>query len=129
MIGFVLSTVATAIAIIVVAQLIPQIMFGGDVPQALLLAAVVGVVNGLIRPVVKTLALPISFLTMGLAGILINAALLLGVAYLANEFLSIPFTIAGFPPDLTLEAVVWAGVGAVVLGLVTAVIGMVVPGR
>jgi hypothetical protein len=66
---------------------------------------------------------------MGLAGILINAALLLGVAYLANEFLSIPFTIAGFPPDLTLEAVVWAGVGAVVLGLVTAVIGMVVPGR
>jgi putative membrane protein len=129
MIGFVIGTIATAIALIVLTTLIPQITFEGDYPQLLLLAVIVGVVNGLIRPIVKTLALPISFMTMGLAGIVINAVLLLGVAWLANEVLAIPFAIAGFPPTFSLEAVVWAVVGAIVLGIVTAVIGMVVPGR
>jgi putative membrane protein len=129
MIGFVIGTIATAIALIIMTAIIPQITITDDYAQLLVVAAIVGVVNGLIGPIVKTLALPISFVTLGLAGLLINAGLLLGVAWLAGEVLDIPFSIAGFPPDFSIEAVVWAAVGALVLSVITTVIAMVTPGR
>jgi putative membrane protein len=46
---------------------------------AVLFAAILGFVNGAIRPIVKVLALPLSILTLGLFSLLIN----LGFFYLA----------------------------------------------
>ena len=92
-----------------------------------MLGVIFGVVNGLIGPIVKTLSIPISMLTMGIAGILVNAALLLLVAVIANST-GFDLQIGDFPPDLlTADTIVAAVVGSVVIGLVTGVVNAVVP--
>ena len=63
---------------------------------------------------------------MGLAGILINAGLLVLVALIANST-GFPLALGGFPPDLTADTLVAAVVGSVVIGVVTGVVNAVVP--
>src|SRR3954453_7385851 len=82
---FVIGTAATAIAFAIVAYLLPQIDFSGSVPQLILLAVVFGVVNGFIKPVVKLFSFPITAMTLGLFGVVINAALFLLVAWVAGD--------------------------------------------
>ena len=118
--GFLIGTVATAIAFAIVTWLLPNIDYTGDVPQLILLALVAGVVNGLIKPIVRLLSLPVRVL--GLFSLVINAGMLLLVAWISGQ-LSIPFSIAGFPPKFSLDALVWAFVGAIVLSIVNTIIG------
>ena len=125
--GFVIGTIATAIAFAVMIWLLPNIDYKGDpIPGLLVIALIAGVVNGLIKPIVRLLSLPIRMATLGLFGFVINAGLLLLIAWI-SETLKFAFTIAGFPPDLSFEALLWAGVGAVVLSIVSTIIGSVVP--
>lgn len=92
-----------------------------------MLAGAVGVVNAVIKPIVKVLSFPISLMTLGLAGILINAGLLLGVAYLADNWAKLDFTIGGWPAGgFTSDTVVGAVIASVLLGLLSAVVGLVV---
>ena len=73
------------------------------------------------------LALPISFMTMGLIGFVINAGLLLLTAVIANST-GFDLTVGDFPPDLfTADTIVAAIVGAVVLSVVSTVVRLVVP--
>ena len=46
-----------------------MIDFEGETPQLVLLAVVVGVVNAVIKPIVKILSFPISMMTLGLFGL------------------------------------------------------------
>jgi putative membrane protein len=130
MIRFVLSVVATAVAFWVVTALFPGLMtYEGDVTGLIVLALIFGVVNGLIGPLVRLLALPLTVVTLGLVGFLVNAALLLFVAWIANELLSINFQVGDFPPDLlTGGTLVAAVVGAIVLGVVNTITHLLVPG-
>jgi putative membrane protein len=120
--GFVIGTVATAVAFAIVTWLVPHIDYTGDVPQLILLALVAGVVNGLIKPIVRLLSLPVRVATLGLFSLVINAGMLLLVAWICDP-LNIPFSIAGFPPKFSLDAIVWAFVGAIVLSIVNTIIG------
>ena len=124
--GFVIGTIATAIAFALMIYLLPNIDYSGEIIGLIGLALVAGVVNGLIKPIVKLLALPIRLATLGLISFVINAAMLLLVAFLAGQ-LDIDFTIAGFPPDFSLDAVVWAVVGSIVLSLISTAIGLFIP--
>ena len=124
--GIAISTVATAVTFALVAYLLPQIAYGGSIVQLLILAAIFGAVNGLIRPIVKLLTLPISVMTLGLFGIVINAGMLLLTAAFA-EGLGIPFSLATFPPDLSFEAIGAALVGAVAISIVLAIVHRFVP--
>ncbi len=124
---FIIGTIATAVAFAIVAWLLPQIDFTGSIPQLLLLAIVFGVVNGIIKPVVKLLSFPITAMTLGLFSFVINAALFLFVAWIAGEFLDIPFTVGGFPDHgLGLDAFIAALIGSIVLSIVSTVIGLVI---
>jgi putative membrane protein len=126
--GFVISTVVTAIAFYILVQLFPS-MFGysGGLVGLVVVAAIFGVVNGLIGPLVKTAAIPVSFMTMGLVGFVINAGLLLLTAVISDA-LGFRLTVGDFPPDLlTADTIVAAIVGAVVLSLVSTVIRSVIP--
>ena len=120
--GFLIGTVATAIAFAAMTWLLPNIDFTGDIPQLLLLAIVAGLVNGLVKPIVRLLALPVRMATLGLISFVINAAMLLLIAWLSGVF-DIPFSIAGFPPDFSVEALVWALIGSVVLSIITSIVG------
>jgi putative membrane protein len=120
--GFIVGTIATAIAFALMTWLLPNIDFTGDVPQLILLALVAGVVNGLIKPIVRLLSLPVRVATLGLFSFVINAGMLLLVAWISGQ-VDIPFSIAGFPPDFSFDAVGWALIGSVVLSIINTIVG------
>ena len=125
--GFILGTLATAVAFAILTFLLkPNIAYNGEITGLIVLALVAGVVNGLIKPIVRLMSLPIRMATLGLFGLVINAAMLLLVAWLASLF-NIDFSVGGYPPDFSLDTLIWALVGAIVLSIISAVIGHFVP--
>jgi len=133
--GFVVGTVVTAIAFYVLTQTLPEytgfdmVSYEGELVGIAVLAVIFGVVNALIGPIVRMLALPISFMTMGLVGFVINGGLLLLTAFIAEATgLGFVLTVGDYPPDLlTADTIVAAVVGAIVLSLVSTVVRLVVP--
>ena len=121
--GFLIGTIATAVAFALMTYLLPNVDYTGEIPGLIVLALIAGVVNGLIKPIVRLLALPVRMATLGLVSFVINAAMLLLIAWLAGV-VDIPFTIAGFPPDFSVDAILWAVVGSVVLSIISTIIGM-----
>ena len=127
--GFILAVAAGAIAFVLMLQILPDSMiaFSGGTQQLILLALFVGVVNAVIKPIVKMLSFPISVLALGLSGFVINAALLMGVAYLAQNFAKLDLTIGGWPASgITADTIVGAVVASALLSLITTVVGLVV---
>ena len=124
--GFIIGTIATAITFAIVAFLLPQIDYGDSIPNLLILAVIAGVVNGFIKPIIKIFSLPLTMMTFGLFGLVINAALLLLIAVIA-DVVGIDFSVGGFPPDFGLDTIVAALIGAVALSIVGALVNMVVP--
>jgi putative membrane protein len=129
--GFIIGTVVTAIAFYVLVQLsqsgvLPiKFDYSGGLVGLAVISLIFGVINGLIGPIVKTLALPITFMTMGLIGFVINAVLLLATAFVSNE-IGFALKVGDYPPDLTADTLIAAIVGAVVLSLLSTAIRLVV---
>ena len=113
----------SAIALGVAAWLVPGIVVGGyhltghvvhngtlDKAVTLLVVAVIfGVINTVLKPVIKALGCGLYVLTLGLVAIIVNGLLLWLVSYLAGD-LSLPFHITGF---------VAAVEGALIVGIVS----------
>ncbi|MBC8449245.1 MAG: phage holin family protein [Chloroflexi bacterium] len=74
-------------------------------PALLIVALIFGLVNALIRPILKLLTCPLQVLTLGLFTIVINALMLLLTSWLADQF-NIAFWVSGFWPDAVLGALV-----------------------
>ena len=131
--GFIVGTAITAIAFYVLTKLLPDagiykgVTYDGALTGLVVLAVIFGIVNSLIGPVIKTMAIPISLMTVGLVGFLVNAALFLVTAVIADST-GFNLTVGDFPPDLlTVNTIVAAIVGSVVLSIVGAVVRLVVP--
>ena len=57
--GFVVGTIVTAIAFFVLTKFLPQfVSYEGELVGLLVISIIFGVVNGLIGPIVRLLALP-----------------------------------------------------------------------
>ena len=123
--SFLIGTLATAITFAVVALLLPQITAPDQITSLLLLAVIAGVVNGLIKPIVKLLSLPLTLMTFGLFGIVINAGLLLLIAWLAS-LVDITFVVGGYPPDFSLSAIFAALIGGIAISIVGSIVAHVV---
>ena len=124
--SFILGTIATAITFAVVSYVLPQIDYGDELSNLLIVAVIAGVINGLIKPIVQIFSLPLTILTLGLFGFFINAALLLLLAFV-TDLVGLTFTVGGFPPDLGLEAITAAFMGGIVITIVGSIVGLVVP--
>ena len=72
MLGAILALVANAVAVIGVATVLPNQVSFGSVTSVVLFALIVGLLNALLRPIVRVLTAPIGCLTLGLFGIVIN---------------------------------------------------------
>jgi putative membrane protein len=121
MIGFAVETVGTALALWLTTLVYTDISFGKhpEVWHIVLVAVVVGLANALVKPVLKILSFPLSMMTLGLSGLLVNGVVLLGVAWVAGK-LALGFTIGGFPGHgLSTTAIAAAVIGAVVLAVVS----------
>jgi putative membrane protein len=125
--GFIVGTIVTAIAFFVLTKFLPDFVnYKGELPGLLLIAIIFGLVNGLIGPIVRTLAFPLTFMTMGLIGFIINAALLLLTAGVADA-VGLHLTVGKFPPTLvSADTLVAAVIGAIVLSLVSTVVRLVI---
>ena len=120
----VVRIVVNAVALWVATLVVPGISVreAGDtaaqVVTYLALGLLFGLVNLLVRPVVKLLSLPLYVLTLGLFSLVVNALMLELTSWLS-----------GFTPlTLDVERFFWSAVlGAVVISLVSWVIDLVVP--
>jgi putative membrane protein len=65
------------------------------------------------------LSCPLQLLTLGLFGLVLNGLMLMLTAYLSQQF--------GF--DFKVDGILWAIVGGIVIGLVSTVLSLVLPGK
>ena len=138
MLDILVKVVVNAVALLAAANLVPdfRFVFHTDRPEDWLKIAVIALVfalfNSYIKPIVKTLALPIGFLTMGLVAFVINAAMLLGTAWGVNQFVNangFSFTIGGYPAHWGYAAIGCAVVASIVISVVGTVLSMVLAPR
>ncbi len=129
--GFLITLVVTAVAIVIVTYILPAVKFtnpSDHLPQLVILAVLIGLANALIKPIAGILSFPINAMTLGLFGFVVNGLFLLLIAYVANTYFDVPFTIAGFPNSgLSADVFINAIIAAVLISLITTVIGLVVP--
>jgi len=105
-----IGIVVSAIALGVAAWLVPGIIVGSytisgyghvaptSVSKAVTLLAVAvifGVINTVLKPIIKTIGCGFYVLTLGLAALVVNGLLLWLVSYIAGD-LRLPFHITGF---------------------------------
>lgn len=100
-----------------------------NVVYLLLAASVLAAINTFIRPIARIAALPLNLLTLGLFGFALNILLILLLTYVVGLLQSHPYALrlAEFPPNLSVDAVVAAGLGAVVISLVSTVLAWFLP--
>lgn len=95
----------------------------------LVLAVVFGLVNTSIGRIARLVSIPLNILTLGLFSIVLNAALLLTVAFVVDLVWEPLIVIGGFPPDLGWEALVGAASGALVISAVSVLLTILIPQR
>ena len=83
--GFLLSWLISAIAIVITAYLLPGVRLSGFI-AALFTALVLGLVNAVIKPLLILLTLPLNILTLGLFTLVINALLIMLTSALVPGF-------------------------------------------
>lgn len=130
MIDLLVKVIINAIGVYAAIQLVPQInfAFGDDWWKLLGVALILALVNSYVKPILKALSFPITLISLGLFSLVLNALLLLLVAFVSDQ-LNLGFSIDKFPPDLTADAFIGALLGSIIISIVSTVLGMVNTGR
>ncbi|MFE6687773.1 phage holin family protein [Streptomyces sp. NPDC057743] len=97
---FLVKTLANAAALAVAIWLLKGITLTGEntgrkVLTLILVALIFGLVNFLVKPVVKVLSFPLFILTLGLITLVVNALMLLLTSWLAGK-VDLAFHVDGF---------------------------------
>jgi putative membrane protein len=116
LVGILVSAAALGVA----AWVVPGIVVAGhsDTSKAetlLAVAVIFGVINAVLKPVIKTVGCAFYVLTLGLVAIVVNGLLLWLASYVAGQ-LKLPFHVTGF---------VAAVEGALIVGVVAWVLHLV----
>ena len=109
--GFLVAVLVNTAALWVAVYLLPGLEFQGEWYQWLILGLIFGVVNAIVKPILKILTFPITMVTLGLFLLVLNALMLYLTSALAGPILS-AFTISSFL-DAILGAIIIAVVGMV----------------
>jgi putative membrane protein len=121
---FLLRVLASAAALAVATAVVPGIelqtaSLGSRILTLIGVALIFGVVNAVLKPIVKTVGCVFYVLTLGLIGLVVNGLLLWLTSWVAGK-LSLPFHITGFWPAF------W---GAIIVGVVGWLLGILVRDR
>ncbi|MFJ4619637.1 phage holin family protein [Streptomyces sp. NPDC088812] len=122
--NFVVKTIANAGALAVALWLLDKITLTGDntgkkIGTLILVALLFGLVNSLVKPVVKVLTFPLFILTLGLITLVVNALMLLLTSWLAEQ-LDLSFHVEGF----------WTAVlGGLIISIVSWALDVVLPDK
>ncbi|MHA6792647.1 phage holin family protein [Pseudonocardia bannensis] len=113
-----------AVALWVATALVEGIEVGGGTTEGrigtlIVVAIIFGLVNAVLKPLIKVVGCPLYVLTLGLVGLVVNALLFMLVGWLSNS-LGLPFTVDGF----------WSAFwGAIIVGIVGFVLHLLIPDR
>lgn len=121
--GFLIRIVATAIALWV-ATILPGIDVTGDSTVAnvftvIAVAVIFGLINAVLKPIIKVVGCVFYILTLGLIALVVNALLFMLAGWVAEQ-LDLPFEVDGFWPAF------W---GAIIVGVVSWAITVAIPDR
>ncbi|MGW6686536.1 phage holin family protein [Streptomyces sp. NPDC054961] len=125
MTNFVVKTLANAAALAVAIWLLAGITLdesttlGRRTVTLILVALIFGLVNSIVKPVVRLLSLPLFVLTLGLFTLVVNALMLMLTSWLAKQF-DLSFHVDNF----------WTAVlGALIISIVSWAMNMVLPDK
>lgn len=117
--NLILRWIASAVAVGLAVYLLPGLEYDGRIETLFVVALILGLVNAIVRPIVKTLACGLIVLTLGLALFVINALMLYLTGYIAGTF-GFGFEVRDFASAL---------VGAVVISLATWFLSLLITDR
>jgi putative membrane protein len=123
-VGYLIRLVITAVALWVTTLLVPGIDVSGrsgaeNALTLLVVAVIFGVVNMVLKPIIRVVGCVFYILTLGLFALVVNALLFLLTDWIAGEF-DLPFHVNGF------GAAFWGGI---VVAVVSWLISLFVPDR
>ena len=125
MVDIAVRIVVNAIALIAALRLVPNVEFKGEWWGLLIVAAIFGLINAYLRPIVKFLTLPLNLLSFGLVGFVINAALIMLLTFISGA-LKLGFTLHGWPPGpIDLQVIIAAVLTAIVVSVVSTLLALV----
>ena len=122
--NLIIRLLANAVALAVASWLVAGITLQGAttgkrILTLLIVAAIFGVVNAIVKPVVKLLSLPLLILTLGLLTFVINALMLWLTSWITGK-LDVQFHVDGF----------WSALlGALIITVVGMIINIVLPDK
>jgi putative membrane protein len=121
--GILIRLAISAVAVWITTLLIPGITvtsesFLGKVGTILVVAVIIGVVNAVLRPIIKVLGCWAYVLTLGLVALVVNGALLMLTSWIAGE-LDLGFHVDHFWPAAVL--------GALLIGIISWLLNLLVP--
>ena len=90
----------------------------GKAGTRLAVAVIFGIVNAVLRPIIKTIGCGLYVLTLGLIALVVNGLLFLLTGWIAEQF-GLPFAVDDFWPAAVL--------GALIVGVVSWLLNMLVP--
>jgi putative membrane protein len=110
--GILLRLAASALAVWIATLIISGIRIEADTTWGLIgtvlaVTVIFGVINAVLRPIIKTIGCALYALTLGLIAIVVNALLFLLTGWIARQF-DLPFVIDNFWPSAVLGALVVA---------------------
>ncbi|MEU4150572.1 MULTISPECIES: phage holin family protein [unclassified Streptomyces] len=120
--NFVVKTLANAAALAVAVWLLDKITLTGDntgkkIGTLIVVALIFGLVNFLVKPIVKVLTFPLFVLTLGLITLIVNALMLLLTSWVCGQ-LDLSFHVDGF----------WTAVlGGLIISVVSWALNLVLP--
>jgi len=122
MMNLLVKLVGNAIALAIATWLLADITLNGSttgkrILTLLVVAAIFGVVNAIVKPIVKLLSLPFIIVTLGLLLFIINALMLMLTSWIAGK-LDVPFHVEGFGTAL---------LGALIITIVSWFLSAVLP--
>jgi putative membrane protein len=122
-IPIVVRVVINALALLA-ATLVPGIELGssstaGKIGTLVAVAVIFGIVNAVLKPIIKTIGCGFYLLTLGLIALVVNALLFLLVGWLAQQ-VGLAFSVDGF----------WAGFwGAIIVAVVSFFLSVIIPDK
>jgi putative membrane protein len=91
---------------------------GQKVITLIVVAAIFGIVNAVLRPIIKVVGCGLYVLTLGLIALVVNGLLFMLTSWIAGQF-DLPFHVDDFWPSAVL--------GALLVGIVSWVLNMLIP--
>lgn len=111
MIKFIIKLLAVAVALLVAEHFVTGFSVANFWPTAVIAAIVLGLLNTVVKPVIKIFALPVTLLTLGLFSLLINVLV---------------FWLLTFVPGIMIDSFLAAVLGLIIVTVISWIADVIV---